>query len=132
MPMLPSDGRHGAAEEVGVSQAARYPIDAALRTCGSCSAVPWTSRSTGSACGARTDAAGCEDGARGQCGVPLLVVSMPLVSDLVPRRDGECQRHHLPWKDGVVGVDELDPHLVLAGRQPGHVDRVACRLHPPT
>src|SRR3954465_3997766 len=31
-PMLPSDGRHGAAAEVGgVSHAARYPIDAALR-----------------------------------------------------------------------------------------------------
>src|SRR3954454_17181715 len=103
-PMLPSDGRHGAAKEVGISHVARYPIDAALHTCGSCSAVPWTSRSTGSACGARDHAPDCDDGARGQC-VPLLVVSMPLVSDPVTRRDGEWQRHHLPWKDGVVGVD---------------------------
>jgi ATPase subunit of ABC transporter with duplicated ATPase domains len=32
----------------------------------------------------------------------------------------------------VVGVGELNPHLVLAGRQPGHIDRVAvARIRPP-
>src|SRR3954447_1792261 len=130
-PMLPSDGRYGAAKEVGISHVARYPIDAALRTCGSCSALPWTSRSTGSACGARTDGADCDDGARGQC-VPLLVVSMPLVSDPVTRRDGEWQRHHLSRELVVVGVDELDLHLVVAWRQPGHVDCIiVAGIRPP-
>jgi len=33
---------------------------------------------------------------------------LTLVSDPVRRWDGESQRHYLPWKDGVIGIDELD------------------------
>ena len=57
---------------------------------------------------------------------------MPVVSDLIPRRHGEGQRHDLPREDAVVGVDELEPHLVLARGQPGHVHRVVvARVRPP-
>ena len=31
----------------------------------------------------------------------------------------------------MVWVDQLDLHLVLAGRQPGDVDRVVTRIRPP-
>src|SRR5215510_14026758 len=44
---------------------------------------------------------------------------------------GERQRHHLSGEDGVVGVDQLDLHLVLAWRQPGYVDGVVVtRIRP--
>ena len=37
-----------------------------------------------------------------------------------------------PGKSVVVGVDQGDRHLVLAGRQPGDVDRiVVTRISPP-
>src|SRR3954463_2619508 len=51
----------------------------------------------------------------GQC-VPFLVVSLALVSDPARRRDGESQRHYLPRKDGVIGIDELTWTLALSGR----------------
>src|SRR4051794_21364940 len=84
------------------------------------------------ACGAWTDAADYDDGACEQCG-PLLVVSMPLVSDPVTRRDGERHSHRLSGELVVIGVDELDLHLVVAWRQPGHVDCIiiACIRPPP-
>jgi hypothetical protein len=44
---------------------------------------------------------------------------------------GELENHHLAGEDVVIGVDQLDLHLVRAGRQPGDVDRVdLTRLGP--
>src|SRR5262245_40272890 len=46
-------------------------------------------------------------------------------------RHGERQRHHLSGEDGVVGVDQLNLHLVLTWRQPGYVDCVVVtRIRP--
>ena len=46
---------------------------------------------------------------------------------------GERQRYHLPGEGVVVGVDQRDRHLVLAGRKPSDVDRVVvtCVSPPP-
>ena len=48
-------------------------------------------------------------------------------------RHGERQRHHLSGEDVVVRVNQLDLHLVLAGRQPGYVYSVVvtCIRPPP-
>ena len=37
-------------------------------------------------------------------------------------RHGERDRRHLSGEDVMVGVDQLDLHLVRARRHPGHVD----------
>src|SRR5688572_30728570 len=52
------------------------------------------------------------------------------------RRAGNCERHRLPasWAPGedlVISVDQLDLHLVLAGRQARYVDCIAVtRIRP--
>ena len=47
-------------------------------------------------------------------------------------RHGERVCHLLPREDGVVGIDQLDPDLVLARRQIGYVDRVVVTgISPP-
>src|SRR5829696_4076948 len=61
-----------------------------------------------------------------------LVVDSSNVTHFVGARHGEGHRHHLPGEDVVVGVDQLDLDLVLAGRQPGYVDCVVVtRIGPP-
>jgi hypothetical protein len=46
---------------------------------------------------------------------------------LVSHGDWQCERHclGLSGDDLVVGVDQLDPNLVLPDRQTGDVDHVA-------
>ena len=64
------------------------------------------------------------------CDTGLVPVSVHFRAVVV--RHGERQRHHLSGEDVVVGVDQRDLHLVLAGRQPGDVDRVVVtRIRPP-
>ena len=51
---------------------------------------------------------------------------------LVSYGDWQCERHGLGLsrEDLVVGVDQLNPNLVLADRQTGDVDRVVA-ITPP-
>ncbi len=60
-------------------------------------------------------------------------MEVPLVQVCVlVARHGERQRHHLSGEDVVVRVNQLDFHLVLAGRESGYVDCVAVtRIRPP-
>ena len=46
-------------------------------------------------------------------------------------RHGERPRHRLSGEDLVVSVDQVDLHLVLAGRKPSYVDCiVVARIRP--
>src|SRR5882762_4739773 len=56
------------------------------------------------------------------------------LSLLVTQGHWQCERHRLGLSgdDLVVGVDQLNPNLVLADRQTGDVDRiVVARVRPP-
>src|SRR5262245_63047386 len=64
-----------------------------------------------------------------------LIAATTLVTHF--RRVRHCERHRLParrasGKDRMVGIDQVDQNLVLAGWHPGDVDCIGvARVRPP-